>query len=266
MLRNKFLAVCLFAGVTTVLALRCEANASSDANPPSQGSVVITGKVPDEASRQIIVRRLKEIYGADAVTDKLEIGGVVAPPLWKETVDKVLSQNVKRVKEGQLKVSGTDIQIKGKVISEGEKKQVAQDIASVLDERYTVVNALSVSAPSAQAMIDDVLSNRVVEFQSGSAILTTNGQKILDEIVVVDKKLGMPKLLIVGHTDNFGAREQNLSLSQSRAAAVQTYLVQKGIVISSLAIKGVGPDEPVASNATEDGRARNRRIEFKLVQ
>jgi OmpA-OmpF porin, OOP family len=68
---------------------------------------------------------------------------------------------------------------------------------------------------------------------------------------------------IIGHTDNSGNRASNIALSQARADAVKGYLVAKGISPQQLTTNGVGPDQPVASNDTTDGRARNRRIEFR---
>ena len=72
------------------------------------------------------------------------------------------------------------------------------------------------------------------------------------------------KLLIRGHTDNVGKPEANVQLSKARAQAVKDYLVGKGVKAERLRVEGRGPDEPVADNKTFAGRAKNRRIEFKL--
>jgi OOP family OmpA-OmpF porin len=68
-----------------------------------------------------------------------------------------------------------------------------------------------------------------------------------------------------GHTDNVGQDAENKKLSQERVNAVRTYLVSKGLVEMRMRAVGVGKSKPVASNATEDGRQRNRRVEFKIV-
>ena len=70
---------------------------------------------------------------------------------------------------------------------------------------------------------------------------------------------------ISGHTDNVGADKDNLLLSTNRAKAVVTYLTQKGIAPERLRAKGYGETQPVADNSTEDGRAKNRRTEFKVI-
>jgi outer membrane protein OmpA-like peptidoglycan-associated protein len=70
------------------------------------------------------------------------------------------------------------------------------------------------------------------------------------------------KVWVVGHTDNVGSADGNMKLSEARAAAVVKALAQKGIDAKQLAPHGAGPYAPVASNATDDGRARNRRVEL----
>jgi outer membrane protein OmpA-like peptidoglycan-associated protein len=70
---------------------------------------------------------------------------------------------------------------------------------------------------------------------------------------------------IEGHTDNTGDKTKNLTLSQKRADAVKNYLVKKGIDASRLTAKGFGDTVPVADNKTADGRAKNRRVEFKVT-
>jgi OOP family OmpA-OmpF porin len=83
---------------------------------------------------------------------------------------------------------------------------------------------------------------------------------------VVLQKLKDKKVEVIGHTDNAGSRAGNISLSQARAEAVKAYIASRGINPDSIAVSGEGPDRPVADNRSADGRARNRRIEFKVVQ
>jgi outer membrane protein OmpA-like peptidoglycan-associated protein len=73
------------------------------------------------------------------------------------------------------------------------------------------------------------------------------------------------KVEIGGHTDNFGAEEYNLNLSQRRANAVRTYLVKSGADASRITAIGYGTSKPIASNQTKEGRRKNRRTEFKIL-
>ncbi len=68
------------------------------------------------------------------------------------------------------------------------------------------------------------------------------------------------KLLIVGHTDNKGKRDMNVKLSKERAKFVKAYFVKNGFLASTIETVGEGPNKPIASNATEEGRAKNRRV------
>jgi OOP family OmpA-OmpF porin len=73
------------------------------------------------------------------------------------------------------------------------------------------------------------------------------------------------KVDVIGHTDNVGLRDTNVALSLARAEAVRSYLAGKGINPDMIAVSGQGPDRPVAGNASAEGRARNRRIEFHVA-
>jgi outer membrane protein OmpA-like peptidoglycan-associated protein len=73
------------------------------------------------------------------------------------------------------------------------------------------------------------------------------------------------KLELAGHTDSWGPYEHNITLSNNRAKAVLDYLVNKGISPSRLTYKGYGPDKPIATNETDEGRALNRRTEAIIV-
>jgi len=74
------------------------------------------------------------------------------------------------------------------------------------------------------------------------------------------------KVELGGHTDNVGKDDYNLTLSENRAKAVMTYLVENGIAPERLSYKGYGKTQPVDTNETEAGRANNRRTEFKVVE
>jgi OOP family OmpA-OmpF porin len=121
-------------------------------------------------------------------------------------------------------------------------------------------------AVSEQGMLDAALADRIIEFESGKAALADSGKAILDQMSAVLLRLKDKKVEVIGHTDNAGSRAGNLSLSQARAEAVKSYVVGRGVKAEMVSVSGEGPDRPVADNRTPEGRARNRRIEFKVVQ
>jgi outer membrane protein OmpA-like peptidoglycan-associated protein/tetratricopeptide (TPR) repeat protein len=95
--------------------------------------------------------------------------------------------------------------------------------------------------------------------------LNPQSQVELDKIVQLLTENPMVKIQITGHTDNVGKPADNLALSNNRARAVVNYLVQKGIALQRLSFKGFGETKPVAANTSEDGRAKNRRTEMRVV-
>lgn len=243
------------------------AQAEPAAGPASDGKVVVSGVVPDEASHAAILGKLRDIYGPANVVDKIEVGGVVPPPNWSEHINKLITPSLKQVHQGQLSINGTRITVKGAVANEAQRQQIVSDMATSLNPTYSIDNGLVVaSADSGQTLLDTTLSNRVIEFETGSTTLTVTGIAILNEMEAAIAKLGNPKVQITGHTDSSGNRVANIALSLGRANAVRDYLIRKGIPASSLTAVGAGPDRPVASNDTAEGRARNRRIEFRLVK
>ena len=229
------------------------------------GQVVASGKVPDEATHSAVLQRLRDTYGAANVVDQIEVGGVATPPNWAANVQKLLGPQLKQISKGQLKINGTQIDVKGEVGNEATRQQIASDMANALNPTYTIKNGLRVAA-SEQGVLDSTLANRTIEFETGAATLTPQGRVILDQMAGVLAKMPGKKVEIIGHTDNSGNRKSNVALSQARADAVKGYLVTKGIAAETMATMGVGPDQPIASNSTDDGRARNRRIEFRVGQ
>ncbi|MBM3316524.1 MAG: OmpA family protein [Candidatus Eisenbacteria bacterium] len=89
---------------------------------------------------------------------------------------------------------------------------------------------------------------------------------LLDQIADVLKRQPETRVTIVGHTDSRGSDEYNQRLSLRRAEAIRDYLVRKGVPAEQMMVDGKGESEPVASNETDEGRARNRRIEFKVMK
>lgn len=104
-------------------------------------------------------------------------------------------------------------------------------------------------------------------FETGAAKIQKQSFKILDEVAeVLLKNPTLGPVLVEGHTDNRGSRAINVDLSQRRARAVMDYLIGKGVERKRLSAKGFGFERPIATNDTALGRAKNRRVEFRLVK
>jgi len=232
---------------------------------PAQAPVIASGAVPDEATRAAVIARLRELYG-ERVVDRIQIENVVAPPQWRQHVVASLHPGITQVSDGQIDINGNAIRLSGQVGNEAQRQQIAGDIATAIrNPAYTIANALR-SGGGQQQVLDRALADRIIEFQSGSATLTPQGQAILDEMAAAMRQIGRTRVQIIGHTDAVGRRESNVALSLARAGAVRAYLEKQGIAAGNLSVQGLGPDQPVADNASAEGRARNRRIEFRVLQ
>jgi OOP family OmpA-OmpF porin len=255
----------LALAVVAAMFLATPAQAAAPREAAAPGKVVVAGVVPDEATRQAILARTREIYGADRVVDQIGVSNLVAPPNWAQNVQKLITPDLKRVVRGQLKINGNVIDLTGEVDNEASRQQVVSLMSSQLNPTYTVRNGLRVAA-AGQEVVDAALANRIIEFEAGNSTLTPNGVQVLDQLLPVLRQLTGRKFEVIGHTDAQGGRSHNIALSAARADAVKAYLQSKGISGDLVQTSGVGPDRPVAGNDTAEGRARNRRIEMRVMQ
>lgn len=104
---------------------------------------------------------------------------------------------------------------------------------------------------------------KAIYFATGKDIIKKESETTLDELVVILKKYPKMQMNIEGNTDNVGAGDKNLKLSQDRAAAVKKYLVSKGIEGDRLKAVGFGETKPIADNKTLKGRVENRRVDLR---
>ncbi len=102
-------------------------------------------------------------------------------------------------------------------------------------------------------------------FEPAKSVLKKESFAELDRVATFLRDNPDIKIEIGGHTDNVGKAATNLKLSESRAKAVASYIIQKGMGKERVVAKGYGLTKPVASNATKEGKAQNRRVEFTIL-
>ncbi|MET0264375.1 MAG: OmpA family protein [Duganella sp.] len=256
------------AWAPALLAIAAQTAAQTSPPPvadPRPGQVVVSGAVPDEASKAALLERVRALYGAQQVVDQLAVARVSLQPNWNGYVHKLIGANLKLISKGEITIDGTRVSLRGEVANEAQRQQIASDVATSLNPGYTVNNGLRVGAAE-QNLLDATLARRIIEFDSGRATLTASGRSILDEMAAALQQVKGKKVEVIGHTDNVGLRDANLALSHARAQAVRNYLAEQGVSADMVLVSGQGPDRPVADNSTAEGRARNRRIEFRVAQ
>lgn len=147
--------------------------------------------------------------------------------------------------------------------------RVAPDIFGAPTQAYTltiVEVAGMAQVVTANALLDELNKKGFValyiNFDTGRAELKPDGQQVVREIAAMMKGAPALKLAIEGHTDNVGSAADNKALSERRAQSVRNAIVQAGIDAGRLTAAGFGQERPVADNRSEDGRAKNRRVEL----
>ena len=125
------------------------------------------------------------------------------------------------------------------------------------------------AAPPARVVLTDssITIGEKVQFATGSSQILPVSFGLLDEVAkVLADNLQIELLEIDGHTDSTGTAALNRKLSQQRAESVMTYLTSKGVAAGRMKAKGFGPDKPIADNATDEGKEKNRRVEFNILK
>ena len=120
--------------------------------------------------------------------------------------------------------------------------------------------------PKATLAGEKIDLSETVQFETDSAVLVDRSKQLLDDVA---RELAdhpeVKKVQIEGHTDAVASKKHNMKLSQDRVASVKAYLLSKGVAAKRLQTKAFGETRPIASNKTEEGRAKNRRVDFRIL-
>ncbi len=158
----------------------------------------------------------------------------------------------------RLPVSGKNIWIEITPIWDGDKYSlnIVEEAGMRQDVEFTAGQLSQMLKEKGSVVLRGIL------FDTGKATIKAESEGILKEVAQALSEDESLNVEIQGHTDNVGSKPANLKLSQDRAAAVKAHLVKQGIADTRLTTQGFGDMKPVADNATEDGRAQNRRVEL----
>ena len=134
-----------------------------------------------------------------------------------------------------------------------------------IEQNYTELNPYYKDIPLKRPQIGETFVLRNVFFDFDQSSLKKESFVELDKLIDYLNQNKNLKIELGGHTDNQGSEEYNQKLSLDRAKTVYEYLITKGISSNRLTYKGYGKTKPIATNDTEEGRAENRRTEFKII-
>ncbi len=114
---------------------------------------------------------------------------------------------------------------------------------------------------------DAIVIHEKIQFEFGKADIKAASHGLLNEIVsIMQATPQIKKVSVEGHTDDVGSNKSNQKLSEARAASVVKYLTDKGVEASRLTSVGHGEEKPLDTADTDEARAKNRRVEFKIVE
>jgi OOP family OmpA-OmpF porin len=119
----------------------------------------------------------------------------------------------------------------------------------------------------AEVEAERIVIHQQVQFETGTSALRAESAQVLSQVAqVLAAHPEITRVEVQGHTDEVGTRAFNQRLAAGRAQAVVHWLVQHGVAAERLVARGYGSDVPLATNATEQGRRANRRVEFKIIE
>lgn len=224
---------------------------------------------------------LSKVFGTNVKCDVTTDQGYATSLPGAEKISEIL-EYIKAVpnasidwKGNQVTVNAPDAKAAAELVT--KIKAVAPDLevstAAPLNEDQSVSNSIdqskqALSSLGANARPEDIahaLNLQIINFPTASKVLPQKNKEILDEAAKLIKSVPNVKLIVEGYTDSTGNPEANKALSKRRAQSVLDYLVEQGVNRDQLTAVGYGAENPIADNVTEQGKFRNRRIEFKVV-
>ncbi len=153
------------------------------------------------------------------------------------------------------------VMIKAKSLA-SKGKRIAQ--ADQIIKQYVAEQLSSWNSDKLRKSKDSLSFDLQIQFNTNEAVILKQYQAELLDLSELLQGLKNLKVLIIGHTDDQGTEEDNLTLSLDRAKSVQSFLTQAGVAIDRLSVAGKGESAPLKLNQTEEGRWQNRRVEFRL--
>ncbi|HZR76724.1 OmpA family protein [Bradyrhizobium sp.] len=230
-------------------------------------TLTLTGNVPDNNARAAIVAAAGRKFFNEKVVDNLKTS-LGAPSGFASAVAPALGA-LSRLSTGTLAVTDREVKLSGDALYDSAPGQLRANLTKDLPQGFQLKADISVKPAAApvdatvcQQLFTEVLGKGTIRFESGRSNLDPDSAGLLDHLVETALRCPTVNIEVAGHTDADGDNAANQALSEKRAQAVVDYLVKAGLPASRFTAAGFGSTQPVADNDTDEGKARNRRIEF----
>ncbi|MBE0412400.1 MAG: OmpA family protein [Yoonia sp.] len=239
-----------------------------------EGLVQLRGRIPDDMSNMVAQNYAIAKFGQSRITMRTRVANGL-PQGWSVRVLAGI-EALSRLSNGAVVVEPDRIQVRGN----SGNTEASAEISRLLIEKLGQTAAFDIDVTYVEHLdpiaglptpeecitrINAVTADRKITFDPGSAQLTADTQPIVDDIAEILKVCGDLRIRVAGYTDSQGREVMNLQLSQDRADAILSALRARRVPVSTFEAIGYGQENPIADNATEEGREANRRIEFSLI-
>lgn len=245
----------------------------------SDTGIVLDGLVSTEGQRDALVDAARRRVGPARVEDELQVTTGLTSSVGRDNGVVALQSFLAGVPDG-VTIAATSADGRFEVVGEAVDAVAAQAVQALLETvaaaspGIETVNEVAVPPPppptqaelTAAAQLDLDSLNQLLQdevlFATGKNEPTDEFKQLLDQVPDILTRHPAVKVEIAGHTDDRGSEGGNQKLSEERANAALEYLVGIGVSPDRLTARGVGESEPIDTNTTRDGRARNRRVEL----
>ncbi len=225
------------------------------------GTIVLAGTMPTAETVDGIVDAAQRLHANSRVISTMQIADV-AGSMWLDSIPGLLDV-VTRIDPWSIDVTDDTLTITGLGADQDLIASISLLAEEVAADELTVVVEVALDPGAIASQLTSLLAGTVL-FVEGEAVLTDEARSLLDSATDIISSDEETAFIVAGHTDDQGETAASKLLSQQRAEAVVSYLVSGGIEAARLTAIGYGDEQPLASNATEEGRAQNRRIEFVI--
>ncbi len=242
--------------------------------------IMLLGSVSSEEEKALASNLLKDIKGITKVNNilkvktlkpiikEVEIANTPKEVLQEEQKVDIATTEISKEENSSYDLNRTKITLEDSNISTKDKNNTTelnstnQQAIEKIDTNLTKENN-EINQSNCQEQLNNILSKRKIQFAHNSSNIEKSSYQQLDQISTILKECSS-NIIIDGYSDNRGNAKYNQRLSQQRANKVKLYLISKGIDKKSIKAFGHGAENPIASNATKQGREQNRRIEFTI--
>jgi OmpA-OmpF porin, OOP family len=236
---------------------------------PVAVTLTLSGYVPDNTVHAALVAAASRKFFNEKVVDNLK-ASVGAPSGFAAAVTPALGA-LSRLSTGTLVVSEREVKLSGDAFYDAAAVQIKAALGKDFPPNWQFNADISVKPAAApvdatvcQQLFSDLLGKGTIRFESGRDTIDPDSAGLLDRLIETALRCPSTNIEVAGHTDGDGEDAFNQALSEKRAQTVVDYLVRAGLPADRFTAAGYGSTQPIASNETDEGKAQNRRIEFRV--